>query len=314
MSTPSLTLTVTLPSGQDLEFEPTGSRQVLGRGRDCQLILADPGVSRKHAEVFLEGDTWFIEDLGSANGTLLNGQKITRARLADGDSLQMGGCRITVSISAPAAAGEATVVAAAAKVGGTPRRRARKAGGGKNKLVLVGAIAVAAMLVLIIAVSIMGGRKKKRPAPATAPAVTGTQPASPSTSAPPATRPTPAPAAPAGGKLPAGTQAKVDKLMEQAQIYYEAGRWQDALAQWRQVLILDPAHSLARRRLERVQSQINRKAQQALARGLQNYKYLKYQAAIQDWLQVLYLVPDPNNPVHKKAKEYIQQARSKLSR
>ena len=320
MSAPSLSLHVTLSSGESLELSPSGSRQVLGRGRDCQLILADPAVSRKHAEIYLEEGDWFIEDLGSANGTLLNGRKIERARLADGDSLQLGGCRITVAIAAPAPVGEATVVAAAPKAGAAPRRRAKKAGGGKNKLVLVGGIAVAVMLVLIIAISIMGGKKKKKSAPAPAPAVSSSQPATPTKPATPAPAKsaTPAPAvtpAPNGGKkLPAATQAKVDKLMEQAQIYYEAGRWQEALAQWRQVLILDPAHALARSRLERVQNQINRKAQEALARGLQNYKYLKYQAAIQDWMQVLYLVPDPNNPVHKKAKEYIQQARSKLSR
>jgi hypothetical protein len=66
-------------------------RVVLGRSRDCDLHVADANVSRRHCEVVQEGaTTWVVVDLGSTNGTELNGQRITRAELAVGDRITLG--------------------------------------------------------------------------------------------------------------------------------------------------------------------------------------------------------------------------------
>jgi hypothetical protein len=63
---------------------------VLGRGTEADIRLPDTGVSRKHADVQLAGGTVTVEDLGSTNGTLVNGRRVGRQDLADGDVIRIG--------------------------------------------------------------------------------------------------------------------------------------------------------------------------------------------------------------------------------
>jgi pSer/pThr/pTyr-binding forkhead associated (FHA) protein len=63
---------------------------VFGRDEDCQLILDDDPVSRKHAKVLYQDYQPELLDLGSTNGTYLNGKKIHRAYLKQGDQIQVG--------------------------------------------------------------------------------------------------------------------------------------------------------------------------------------------------------------------------------
>ncbi|HJR18086.1 MAG TPA: DUF3662 and FHA domain-containing protein [Actinomycetota bacterium] len=62
----------------------------IGRLDTGDIVLSDPGVSRKHAEVRREGDEWVVVDLSSTNGTLVNGQPVRRHRLASGDRIEVG--------------------------------------------------------------------------------------------------------------------------------------------------------------------------------------------------------------------------------
>jgi hypothetical protein len=63
---------------------------LLGRGTDCDLRLVDPGVSRHHAEIRVEGPEIVLVDLGSTNGSFMNGQPIRRVTLVDGSRITMG--------------------------------------------------------------------------------------------------------------------------------------------------------------------------------------------------------------------------------
>lgn len=63
----------------------TGTRFVIGRGKHCDLIINSGKVSREHAAIMREGDLFFIEDLGSSNGTWYDKKRITRRRIDDGD-------------------------------------------------------------------------------------------------------------------------------------------------------------------------------------------------------------------------------------
>jgi FHA domain len=63
---------------------------LLGRGTDCDLRLVDPGVSRHHAELRVEHDQVVLVDLGSTNGTFVNGQPVRRVALSDGTHISLG--------------------------------------------------------------------------------------------------------------------------------------------------------------------------------------------------------------------------------
>jgi pSer/pThr/pTyr-binding forkhead associated (FHA) protein len=63
---------------------------VLGRGTEADIRLPDTGVSRKHADVQLSGTTVAVQDLGSTNGTLVNGRRVGFQELADGDVIRVG--------------------------------------------------------------------------------------------------------------------------------------------------------------------------------------------------------------------------------
>jgi hypothetical protein len=63
----------------------------IGRSSSCDIVLGDDdAISRRHAEIALRGGVCVIRDLGSSNGTWVNGRAIQRARLRRGDELQLG--------------------------------------------------------------------------------------------------------------------------------------------------------------------------------------------------------------------------------
>ncbi|MHB1344406.1 MAG: FhaA domain-containing protein [Thermoleophilia bacterium] len=75
------------------------SRVVVGRSRDADLQVDDPNVSRQHAVLYWEGDRVYVKDLGSTNGTLVNGRPITAGPVDAGDTLTVGNSKITVRVS-----------------------------------------------------------------------------------------------------------------------------------------------------------------------------------------------------------------------
>jgi hypothetical protein len=65
-------------------------RVVLGRSKDCDIQLADPNISRRHAELRQDGSAYWLVDLDSTNGVLVNGRKTARAKLESGDTITIG--------------------------------------------------------------------------------------------------------------------------------------------------------------------------------------------------------------------------------
>lgn len=63
---------------------------VLGRSRECDIVVPDHNVSRQHAEIRLESGVHWLVDLGSTNGTLVNGKKVKRVKLEAGDRIEVG--------------------------------------------------------------------------------------------------------------------------------------------------------------------------------------------------------------------------------
>jgi hypothetical protein len=84
-------VTLTVAGRQHVITEPL---VVLGRSRDAGVRISDVNISRKHAEIRQEGSTFWVVDLGSTNGTLVNGKRVDRQRLRDGDRIILGSTEI----------------------------------------------------------------------------------------------------------------------------------------------------------------------------------------------------------------------------
>ena len=135
-----------------LGFEPVS----IGRHGDNEIILADPQVSRHHAEIVMQGGRWVVSDLGSANGTYVNGQLALGPQVINhGDLIRVGQTQFQVEIAgaiaiqdtlveaAPAAAAGATAVAGPAVAERVPPPKV-------PQLVVSLAIAAAAIIVVTL--------------------------------------------------------------------------------------------------------------------------------------------------------------------
>ncbi|UCR88223.1 FhaA domain-containing protein [Mycetocola spongiae] len=84
-------------------FPITQSRTVIGRGSDADITVADPGTSRKHVEILWDGKRAQVRDLGSTNGSKLNGHKVGQALLEPDSVILIGRTEITYRLLAQTA-------------------------------------------------------------------------------------------------------------------------------------------------------------------------------------------------------------------
>jgi hypothetical protein len=83
--------------GKRLLVGPTGV--TLGRSRECDVVLDDPNVSRKHAEIRPRGGAWVVTDLGSTNGVSVNGRRINGPEVVKaGDEIELGTSKISFEL------------------------------------------------------------------------------------------------------------------------------------------------------------------------------------------------------------------------
>lgn len=63
---------------------------IVGRLPECDVVVHDPGASRRHARIHVQGDEWVLTDLGSTNGTFVNDESVGEVVLRDGDRITIG--------------------------------------------------------------------------------------------------------------------------------------------------------------------------------------------------------------------------------
>jgi len=68
----------------------SGDRMTIGRSRECDIVVDDANVSRRHAELHAQAEGWRVVDLGSTNGIKVNHRKVSKATLAHGDRITLG--------------------------------------------------------------------------------------------------------------------------------------------------------------------------------------------------------------------------------
>jgi hypothetical protein len=76
----------------------SGSRVVLGRSREADIVLQDPNISRRHAELRRDEEGWQIVDLGSTNGIKVNGRRVDHQPLSPGDEITIGVTDLTFEL------------------------------------------------------------------------------------------------------------------------------------------------------------------------------------------------------------------------
>jgi hypothetical protein len=85
---------LSLDDGSDRYYELAEGSMVVGRGQEAQFRLPDTGVSRRHLEITWDGRTALLTDLGSTNGTTVNGTPVQTWQLIDGDVVRVGQSRL----------------------------------------------------------------------------------------------------------------------------------------------------------------------------------------------------------------------------
>ena len=174
-------------------FDLTDGTRVVGRSREADICLLDIQVSRRHAEVVADRNGVLVKDLGSGNGTLVNGEAITETRLVHGDEVAIGDHVLRFEEDGPVAQALAPV----GRKGGLPAprtamgmgaapaavpsvaavRRARRSGGGgldprKKRLVIIGSAVGGLLLILGVVKLATGSSGSGQPSQQSAPAAT----------------------------------------------------------------------------------------------------------------------------------------------
>lgn len=83
---------------EGLEMSVDRDWVVIGRGRGADIVIAEPTMSRAHAAIGYDGESFFVQDLGSTNGTRVNGSREQKSALKDGDEVQLGKLALEVSL------------------------------------------------------------------------------------------------------------------------------------------------------------------------------------------------------------------------
>ncbi|MDF1565201.1 MAG: FHA domain-containing protein [Deltaproteobacteria bacterium] len=241
-------LTIIAGKEQGKVIELRDGSQTMGRSKEADVCLLDIQVSRKHCELVADNNGVLLRDLGSGNGTMVNGRPITETRLVHGDEVEIGDHVLRFDEQGPIATALAPAVSPVSGRAGAPmapagsaaagpmpsvvasRRARRKAEGGnqKKKLLLVAGIAA----IVVVGVGLKMAGKKDVAGPA------GAEPSQ---------------------------KLQIQKEFRAGLDLFKVDKYPEALAKFEQVLAADPRHVQAKKYIDATNREMA--ATKALAEG-----------------------------------------------
>lgn len=276
----------------------------IGREPGCDVRIDSGYVSKHHAAVRIGSQGYTLADLGSSNGTYVNGHRVTLAVLKDGDRVEIG----------------SEVLVFSTQAAGAP---APGDGAGRNRrplmIAIVGGGGLIVLVLLLLIVS--GGSSTESPDAAGTALPAGVSPGSDLSPAP-ATTPLPVdPYRPPPASEPLGTTPATPPLpsndpaalYEMALLHVKGNRLVEARQLLQASLRLNPNNASAQQRLQEVEVTINVMVDRHLAAGQRAFTYLRYEDAVFEWEQALSMT-DASDPRYQQATAGVQRARERLGR
>lgn len=252
----------------------------IGRAPDNTVVLdaRDVRASRHHAVLRVEGSLVVVEDLGSANGTLLDGQPVSKAELRPGQELCVGDTVFV--LSSPDAPAPAPASGPAARVNAEPFESAPAAPAKppRSRALLYGALLVLALVALAFAL-LRGGDKPAEKAEAPAPVASDPAPAAPAALGPQAP--------PAGDDQAAKQAEQSQELARLGNFLYNSGKIKKAVEHWREAVKLDPSNTQASRMLVRAESELDQLVDKHYRQAQLALRYQRLDEARAELLQVV---------------------------
>jgi hypothetical protein len=287
------------PSGSEQTFSIGGVEVTIGRDPSSVVCLDSAYVSKRHAVVRPGGSGFTIADLGSSNGTRVNGAPVTNAPLVDGDVIELGAETLVFRDGAKASP---------------------PAGDSRRRLVLIGGLA-AVFVVAVLALLVMtgGGGQGSRQEPDRATTGGTAAPVAPSDADPADRRrlspPGSEPESTAADTPQAGSSVvsqDAGALYDMALAHIRGGRLVEARGLLQRAGTIEPANPSVRERLREVEAAIQREVERRFAEGQRAFTYLRFDDAIIEWEQVVAMT-DAGDARHQQAATGIEQARARLA-
>ncbi|MCC7536106.1 MAG: FHA domain-containing protein [Deltaproteobacteria bacterium] len=275
---PPARLVMISPPSPGAEFALSRPRMRLGRAEDLDVSVNHRSVSREHAEIVREGDSFKVTDLGSANGLRVNSQEVQQAELRPGDVLELGQVRFRYVGHGEHYRFDADQTIQMDAVRIDDRSRAP---------LVVGILLILVAIVLATLLALAGEERPSVQGSSDpfATSGTGTDPATDPVAqldAGAATEPT-SPTPPTPPTTPQD-QVNVAHALSTADTYMAAERWADAEALYDRVLAQEPDNQAARRGKTAAASE--REAQAAYIRGHTAYELGNRADALQAFQQI----------------------------
>lgn len=270
--------------GQGRMFLILDGLTTIGRAVDNTIVLdpSDVKASRRHAAIRLGAGMASVEDLGSKNGTLLDGSPVTKAPLPPGAELCVGE---TVFVLSQVGCVPPT------PEDGLPLQDTARPGRRRALYAAVAALALGALLLAIF----RGGEDTQKPGKADLPPLE--TPSGQPSQTQGAQRQTPDGQAPQ--PLPAvQANPQVDQSLESmrlGQFFYNSGNLKKAVEQWREALRLDPANAQVSKLLARAESELDQLVDRHYRQALLALRYQRTDEARAELLQVVENSPNPGD-------------------